>query len=79
MGPALGGYMTDTFGWRSVFCMNLPVGIFALAGIILFLPADISQRRSTAKGWAASRRDFAGRCGAGRTDGLPISRHPVRR
>ena len=58
---------------------DLPVGIFALAGISLFLPADISQRRSTAKGWAASRRDFAGRCGAGRTDGLPISRHPVRR
>ena len=25
-GPALGGVLVDAFGWRSLFCINLPVG-----------------------------------------------------
>jgi DHA2 family multidrug resistance protein len=27
LGPTLGGYLTDNFGWRSIFNVNLPVGI----------------------------------------------------
>lgn len=30
LGPVLGGYLTDTFGWRSIFNINLPLGIIAL-------------------------------------------------
>jgi DHA2 family multidrug resistance protein len=30
LGPVLGGYLTDTFGWRSIFNINLPMGILAL-------------------------------------------------
>lgn len=30
LGPVLGGYLTDQFGWRSIFNINLPLGIFAL-------------------------------------------------
>jgi DHA2 family multidrug resistance protein len=30
LGPVLGGYLTDTYGWRSIFNINLPVGILAL-------------------------------------------------
>jgi len=29
-GPVLGGLLTDSFGWRSVFFVNLPVGALAL-------------------------------------------------
>jgi len=29
-GPALGGWLTDTFGWRSIFYVNVPIGIIAL-------------------------------------------------
>jgi len=29
-GPSLGGWLTTLFGWRAVFCINLPVGLFAL-------------------------------------------------
>jgi DHA2 family multidrug resistance protein len=29
LGPTLGGYLTDNFGWRSIFNVNVPVGIFA--------------------------------------------------
>ena len=30
LGPVMGGYLTDHFGWRSIFNVNLPLGIFAL-------------------------------------------------
>ena len=28
IGPTLGGYLTEYFGWRSVFFINVPIGIF---------------------------------------------------
>jgi DHA2 family multidrug resistance protein len=30
LGPVMGGYLTDNFGWRSIFNINLPLGILAL-------------------------------------------------
>jgi len=30
IGPTLGGYITDSYSWRWIFYMNIPVGIFAL-------------------------------------------------
>ena len=30
VGPTLGGYITDNYGWSWIFYLNLPVGIFAL-------------------------------------------------
>ena len=30
VGPTLGGILTDTVGWRSIFLVNLPVGILAI-------------------------------------------------
>ncbi|MFI5259972.1 MAG: MDR family MFS transporter, partial [Candidatus Limnocylindrales bacterium] len=56
IGPFLGGFLTDNLSWRSVFYVNLPVGFFALVGIVLFLPANISPRNATFSGWAAIRR-----------------------
>ncbi len=29
LGPTLGGYLTDHFGWRSIFNINLPLGLLA--------------------------------------------------
>jgi len=30
IGPTLGGWMTDSYSWRWVFYINLPVGMLAL-------------------------------------------------
>jgi EmrB/QacA subfamily drug resistance transporter len=38
LGPLLGGTMSELFGWRSIFLINLPVGIVAVTGISLLLP-----------------------------------------
>jgi DHA2 family multidrug resistance protein len=47
VGPALGGYITEYFGWRWVFFVNIPVGTFALLGILASLPretGDLARR-----------------------------------
>ncbi len=36
-GPALGGWLTDQYSWRFVFYINLPVGIIAALGILVFI------------------------------------------
>ncbi len=44
-GPLLGGPLIDTFGWRSVFLINLPVGILGLLMAVRF----INESRSNIK------------------------------
>jgi EmrB/QacA subfamily drug resistance transporter len=31
MGPLLGGFLAQTFGWKSIFFINVPIGLFSLA------------------------------------------------
>ncbi|MGE0419099.1 MAG: DHA2 family efflux MFS transporter permease subunit [Acetobacteraceae bacterium] len=38
LGPTLGGYLTDLYDWRFVFYINLPFGVLATVGLILFMP-----------------------------------------
>lgn len=49
IGPTLGGYLTDTLGWRWIFFANLPVGILAVLMAIVFLPADRPQPANVAR------------------------------
>ena len=51
-GPTLGGWLTDSFSWRWVFFINLPLGIAALAGFVAAFPPDKRQ--------AATRFDMFG-------------------
>ncbi|MCX7382131.1 MAG: DHA2 family efflux MFS transporter permease subunit [Alphaproteobacteria bacterium] len=39
MGPTLGGYLTDALDWRYVFYVNLPFGVLAAIGLIIFMPS----------------------------------------
>lgn len=45
VGPTLGGVLSDLFGWRSIFLVNLPIGIVVLTGLALILPYRKPSRR----------------------------------
>lgn len=38
VGPLLGGWLTDSFSWRWVFYINLPIGVLCVLGIMTFVP-----------------------------------------
>ena len=60
-GPLLGALVSETSRWRWVFYINIPLGITALAALLIYLPASISTRSNDFTGWAAVRRiDFVG-------------------
>lgn len=53
LGPVLGGWLTDSFNWRWVFIVNLPVGILAAIMLIRYLPkAEPVKRRFDLFGFA---------------------------
>lgn len=45
LGPVMGGYLTDEFGWRSIFNINLPLGM-----LCLFLGAAVIFDREKEEG-----------------------------
>ena len=56
IGPALGGWITDTYSWRWIFFMNIPVGILSLFLTYHFVPEE--ERSGTEK--ANKRIDYLG-------------------
>ncbi|MBV8205788.1 MAG: DHA2 family efflux MFS transporter permease subunit [Acidobacteria bacterium] len=49
LGPVLGGWITDSYSWRWVFYINLPVGIAATFMINLFIHDPPYIRRTTGR------------------------------
>ncbi|MBS0563283.1 MAG: DHA2 family efflux MFS transporter permease subunit [Proteobacteria bacterium] len=45
IGPTLGGWLTESYNWRWVFLVNLPVGIAAFAGCVAYLPRSVLRVR----------------------------------
>ncbi len=45
IGPTLGGYITDSFDWRWIFFINVPVGLFALSLVGRLLAGDEAQTK----------------------------------
>src|ERR1700726_3910580 len=45
-GPLMGNVVTESTRWRWVFYINLPVGLIAIAALLIFLPANLSVRTS---------------------------------
>lgn len=54
VGPPLGGFLTDSLGWRWVFLINLPIGIAVFVWGLLLLPSR--ERRNA----TAPRSDLSG-------------------
>lgn len=46
IGPTLGAILTESYTWRYVFYINLPLGILGFLGIALFLPKTEPGRQS---------------------------------
>lgn len=47
LGPVLGGIFVKYVSWIYVFWMNIPLGILAIIGIILFLQEDVEKKKHT--------------------------------
>lgn len=45
LGPTLGGWLTDSYDWRWVFFINVPVGALAFYGIWKYIRKDAPNRR----------------------------------
>lgn len=46
IGPSLGGWLTQTFSWKTVFYINVPVGLLALFLSATFIPKDLPADES---------------------------------
>jgi EmrB/QacA subfamily drug resistance transporter len=44
LGPTIGGFLIGTFGWRSIFYVNVPVGIIGTLLAAMILPRDILKK-----------------------------------
>src|SRR5260370_32052743 len=73
IGPAIGGFITESFGWRWIFWINLPIGLIAIALVLArlrerFGPAvrldspglAIVAAAAWGLGWALLRGSVAG-------------------
>lgn len=45
VGPTLGGVLTEAYGWRWVFLINLPVGILTFVALFFFMPREETRSR----------------------------------
>ncbi|HAO64743.1 TPA: hypothetical protein DCQ44_02045 [Candidatus Taylorbacteria bacterium] len=53
-GPLLGGPLIDSFGWRSVFLINLPIGILGIFMAMRFINESRSERKTVYFDWWGS-------------------------
>src|SRR2546430_12562834 len=47
LGPVAGGLLVASAGWRSIFFINVPVGVVAVAAGWVLLPRTRPDRKST--------------------------------
>lgn len=56
IGPSLGGFLTQYYGWRSAFYVNLPIGLLSLVFVWRYLPhlRHIEARAKIRLDWPGS-------------------------
>jgi len=45
LGPFLGGILTEHFGWRSIFLVNVPLGLITIVSVVWKLKAEWAEAR----------------------------------
>jgi EmrB/QacA subfamily drug resistance transporter len=55
LGPTLGGWLTDSLGWRWIFFINLPLGVLTVLLAFAFLEPDQEGPADAAKGPGGGR------------------------
>lgn len=53
-GPLIGGPLIDNFGWRSVFFINIPLGIIGLFLAFRYISESVGEKRSVKFDWWGS-------------------------
>lgn len=51
LGPTLGGFITDTLGWRWIFYLNIPVGITSFCLVFWLLRDQITELKPLKMDW----------------------------
>ena len=56
IGPPLGGWITDSFSWRWVFFINVPIGLLSLllSNRLVHDPVEFTEERTSARSAAAN-------------------------
>jgi EmrB/QacA subfamily drug resistance transporter len=54
VGPPLGGLLVDAFGWRSIFLVNLPIGVIVFLWGLLLLPRSERVQGAPRVDWAGA-------------------------
>jgi DHA2 family multidrug resistance protein len=62
VGPPLGGWITDSFSWRWVFFINVPIGLLSLllSSRLVHDPAEFTKERFEARRGGHLRIDYIG-------------------
>jgi MFS family permease len=60
VGPVLGGVLVETFGWRSIFLVNIPLAILAFTMTALWVPSDRTRVAPPRSGSALAAIDPVG-------------------
>ena len=51
VGPSLGGWISQQFGWQAIFFINIPIGIIGLIFCLRFIPRDSHTSRTEQFDW----------------------------
>ena len=71
IGPNIGGFFIEHFGWRSVFYINIPIGILAILLALMFKESyGVAKRHIDFVGSAIT----GGRAGGARTGPQPAGK-----
>ncbi|VVB79616.1 Putative multidrug resistance protein MdtD [uncultured archaeon] len=54
LGPLIGGPLIDSFGWRSVFFVNIPIGLLGVFMAMKFVKESISTRKTNEFDWSGA-------------------------